>query len=297
MPWESILGGKMEKKILFLFLTLIFGWLILAEGNSFLKPKVLSGFDSEVLKIVFFDVGQGDASLITLPSGEKILIDGGPDKKLLHKLADQLPLFSKKLDYVILTHPHADHLASLPEILRRYEVGQVIMTGVIHTSADYLDFLQVIKDKEIPVLFIEEPQELVVGETVLQFLTPPESLREKKLENLNNSSLVFRLTYKNNSALFMGDYEEEKQLISEENELVSQLLKTSHHGANNGNDADFLAVVSPDQAIISVGKNNKFGHPNYRVLYELEDLGVEILRTDEVGDIIFIGDGENFSQL
>jgi competence protein ComEC len=287
----------MEKKILFLFLTLIFGWLILSEGSSFLKPKILSGFESEVLKIVFFDVGQGDAVLISLSSGEKILVDGGPDKKLLHKLPDQLPLFSKKLDYVILTHPHADHLAALPEILRRYEVGQVITTGVIHTTTDYLEFLQVIKDKNIPVTFIEEPQELVIGETVLQFLTPPESLREKKLENLNNSSLVFRLTYKENSVLFTGDYEKEEQLINQENELVSQILKVSHHGANNGNDVDFLAAVSPERAIISVGKNNKFGHPNYRVLHELKDLGAEILRTDELGDIIFVGDGETFSQL
>jgi competence protein ComEC len=286
----------MEKKILFLVLAIIFTVLIF-KSEFTLKPKILSGYDSEVLKIVFFDVGQGDASLLILPSGEKILIDGGPDKKLLHKLPDQLPLFSKKLDYVILTHPHADHLASLSEILRRYEVGQVIITGVIHTTADYLEFLQVIKDKNIPVTFIEEPKEVVIGETILQFLTPPESLREKKIENLNNSSLVFRLTYKNNSALFMGDYEAEEELINDNIEIESNIIKISHHGANNGNDPKFLQAVNAQYAVISVGKNNKFGHPSYRTLHELNQLKVEVLRTDESGDIIFVGDGETLSQL
>ncbi len=284
----------MNKKIL-LILLLFFSASFL-YNNYFYEPKVLSGYEEgEFLKVIFFDVGQGDASLVLLPSGEKILIDGGPDKKLLYKLPPYLK--DKKIDYLILTHPHADHLASFPEILKRYNVSNVILTGVIHATSDYLDFLSIIKDQNILTVFIEEPGELIIGDSILEFLAPKSSMREKKISNLNNSSIVFRLLYKNNSILFTGDYEEEELLLKAEDEIESQILKVSHHGANNGNDKDFLEIVSPEYAVISVGKNNKFGHPGYRTIYYLEELKTKILRTDEVGDIIFIGDGEEFKQL
>jgi competence protein ComEC len=206
---------------------------------------------------------------------------------VVNKLDENLSLIDRHLDYVLLTHPHADHVAGLTEVLRLYDIGQVIMTGAIHTAPDYLDFLNLIKEKSIPALIIESPQELEVDGTTLKFLAPLKSFSNQRLENLNNSSIVFKLVYGSSTALFTGDYEQEEQLLKNSTDLSSQILKVGHHGSTNANDEAFLQAVRPQYAVISVGKNNSFGHPHYRTIYYLKQLGAEILRTDESGDVSF----------
>jgi competence protein ComEC len=292
----------MKQKILKLIgLSLVLaaaGWFIYGQP----KPAVLGDFSvvgnassTAELKLVFLDVGQGDAALILPPSGEQILVDGGPDKSAAQKLGNYLPPFDKKIEYVILTHPHSDHLTSLIDVLRNYEVGQVIMTGVAHTTDDYAEFLRLIKAKNIPTLLIDRQQSLTIGKMNLEFLAPAESFLGQKIDNLNNSSIVFKLDYASTSALFTGDYENEEELVSSSPAILkADVLKVGHHGSTNANDREFLKAVSPQFAVISVGADNKFGHPHYRTVYYLKQFGAQILRTDEQGDITLTSDGSSF---
>jgi len=246
------------------------------------------------LKLDFFDVGQGDSALIITPEGQDILVDGGPDNKVLEKLGRALPIYDKTIELMILSHPHADHLVGLIEVLKRYQVDKIIISGILCDTDAYGEFSRLIKEKNIPVEIIHQPQELFLEPSVeLSFLAPLTDLAGQRMANLNNSSIVFKLIYVSSTALFMGDYENEENFAS--SSLVkADILKVGHHGSTNANSRDFLAQVNPQFAIISVGKDNSYGLPNYRTIYELKKLGAEVFRTDETGDIKFFSDGKNW---
>lgn len=253
------------------------------------QPQVLGVDASGGLRVEFFDVGQGDASMITAPTGEQILVDGGPDKSIINRLSSALPLSDRQIEYVILTHPHADHVSGLVEVSRRYEIGQVIMTEASHNASDYLEFLELIKEKNIPVLVIDKAQQLIIASTTFDFLAPTESFLIDRPENLNNTSIVFRVIYGSSSLLFMGDYENEEMLAkSTTTTLKADIIKIGHHGSSNANDFSFLKAVLPRYAVVSLGAKNKFGHPHYRVIHSLQKLETQILRTDQSGNITFV---------
>lgn len=256
------------------------------------------------LKIFYFDIGQGDSELIITPSGKTILIDGGPDDKILSKLGAILPIGQKKIDTMILTHPHADHLEGLIPVLRRYEVGEIYYTGVLHTTNDFLIWLKLIKEKQITMHLVNK-QNVVDYETDLKlnFLWPNKDLSssaktdvtdnalnpeyQKNNSSLNNTSIVFKMAYKNTSFLFVGDAEipVEKELLKQNVDLKADVLKVGHHGSHSSTSEEFLTKVSPKIAVISVGKNNDFGHPHLRTLRRLERHNVKIYRTDQGGDV------------
>jgi len=270
-----------------------------SDRLSFLVAKnSLASSTAGLLSVTFFDVGQGDSALIVTPRQYQILVDGGPDNTIAAKLGAALPYYDHDLDLVILSHPHADHVAGLVEILKRYRVKKIIMTGALHTAPDYLDFLKLIKDKNIPVQIIGQPQDFSPEAGIdLSFLWPREPLFEKKMDNLNNSSIVFKMIYASTSYLFMGDLEEEEQLASATPAamLKSDVLKVGHHGSTNANSAPFLQSVRPQYAIISVGADNSYGLPDYRTIHTLQKLGAQVYRTDQNGDVNCISDGRKVS--
>ena len=245
------------------------------------------------LRVDFFSVGQGDSALIRTPQGQKILVDGGPDDTAVRKLGQYLPFYDKEINLIVLTHPHSDHVAGLVEILKRYKVDKIMMTGVPHTTPDYLAFLELIKDKNIPVEAIKQKQIIDLENNLKwQILYPDRDLSQSSMDNLNNSSIVARLVYVSSSFLFMGDYEEEEGLASvNEPSLKSDVLKIGHHGSTNANSPVFLQAVAPTYSVISVGRDNQYGLPGYRTIYELKKLGSIIYRTDESGDIRLLSDG------
>lgn len=264
-------------------------------------------FLADKLKVIFLDVGQGDSTLIITPEQKNILVDGGPDDKILSQLGKFLPLKQKKIDMVILTHPHADHLDGLVEVMRRYEVGEIYYTGFLHTTNVFLEWLNIIKSKNIPLHIIKEKQKVEIGGAEFDFLYPQEDLsglapsdlnqekfKKLKLDNLNNTSLVFKLVYGRTQFLFMGDAELpiEKYLINQNIDLSADVLKVGHHGSNSSTSEDFLKLISPQSAVISVGANNDFGHPHLRTLRRLERYGISVFRTDENGDVEILSDGE-----
>lgn len=261
-----------------------------------LALTVNSQKDRQNLEVDFLDVGQGDSILIKTPYEQNILIDGGPDNSVLSELGRNLAFFDKELDLVILTHPHDDHVAGLVEILRRYQVKKVLITGVLHTAPDYLAFLNEIKRQGIETELADSPKDIALGDDlVLKILYPLSDLSGQKFENLNNTSIVAKLIYKNNTFLFTGDAEaeEEDELIKSGADLSAQVLKVGHHGSKTSTSQAFLDKVQPQYAVISVGQDNAFGHPDLRTLNTLEQNNVEILRTDLLGTIKIIADGNN----
>ncbi|MFZ5364084.1 MAG: ComEC/Rec2 family competence protein [Patescibacteria group bacterium] len=247
------------------------------------------------LEVNFFDVGQGDAILIKTPDHQRILIDGGPSNAVLNKLGENLPFFEKEIDLVILTHPHADHLDGLIEVLKRYKVKKILTTGVVHTTPDYLVWLEEIKNQNIPVEIAIAGKMFDFGGGVeMEIFYPPEDLTGKSAEDLNDTSIVGKLIFGQTSFLFTGDAEKEaeEKMIASGFDLKSDVLKIGHHGSRNATSENFLETVNPKFAVISVGENNSFGHPNPTIINRLERVGVEIFRTDEEGDIKITSDGE-----
>jgi len=259
------------------------------------KPGGIKGTSEEAsdkLVVSFLDVGQGDATLIRTPEGNDILIDGGPDNTVIKKLGEYLPFGDWDIELMILTHPHADHVTGLIEVLERFEVDKVLTTGVLHSAGYYNQWQKIIAEKDILVEIIDHPQQECVEEDVcLDILFPYESFDGQKIENLNNASIVAKLIYVSTSVMLMGDYENEESLTGD---LKANILKAGHHGSNNANAKEFVEMVSPDYAVVSVGADNYYGHPHYRSLKNFERFGAEIFRTDRDGDIRFISDGNKF---
>ncbi len=245
-------------------------------------------------KIAFFDVGQGDSILIRTREGKNVLIDGGPDKSVLYKLEKHLPWYDRTIDAMILTHPHADHLIGLIETAKRYDVKRIISTGVVHTTPEYLEWLNLIKEKKIPAEAFKKDDRLMLDNGIsLTALWPEVSLVGERVDDLNNSSLALLLQTPNEKILLMGDAQEEieKQILKNDGLLIQNInvLKVGHHGSRFATSAEFLEIVKPKYAVISAGANNQFGHPHLDALKRIHDSGVGILRTDERGDIVFVG--------
>jgi len=179
-------------------------------------------------KIAFLDVGQGDSILIRTREGKNVLIDGGPDKTILYKLEKYLPWYDRNIDAMILTHPHADHLIGLIETAKRYDVKRIISTGVVHTTPEYLEWLNLIKEKKIPAEPFKKGDRLMLDDDIsLTALWPEISLVGERADDLNNSSLALLLQTPNEKILLMGDAQEEieKQILKKSLTFLSSMLK------------------------------------------------------------------------
>ena len=250
------------------------------------------------LHVVFFDVGEGDAIFIETPRGQQILIDGGPSPTtLISALGRRMPFWDRSLDLVILTHADEDHLAGLIPVLERYRVGRVLDSGYEHVSPMYERWLELIEEKGIPNHLARAGMRVETGDGVeLVVLHPGPELMKYTDADANNNSVVIRLFMGQVSFLLSGDIEEaaEGMLVASGQELTSTVLKVPHHGSSTSSSAAFLNAVNPELVVISVGADNRFGHPSPQVLERLEDLVGEerVLRTDEDGIIEVVTDGE-----
>ncbi len=249
------------------------------------------------LEVSFIDVGQGDAILIQTPSGQQILIDGGPDpERICLALGEKLPFWDRSIDMIVLTHPEEDHLAGLVEVLRRYEVGQVLEPGTHNESSIYEEWLNLIEEKGITRTIAQAGQQIDLGDGIrIEILHPQEELMEGTGSDLNSNSVVLRLVWDKVSFLLTGDIgeEAERELLHQEGELESAVLKVAHHGSSTSTCEQFLRAVSPRVAVISVGEN-RFGHPSSEVIERLtEQVGNELYLTSERGTITLTTDGEN----
>jgi len=261
--------------LLFLLLVCVMVWWCLWELR---KPGKF--------RVVFFDVGQGDSIFMEDSQKHQILIDGGIGKLVLSRLGRILPFFDRSLDLVILTHPDQDHLGGILEVLNKYQVDQVFYAGIVDESASYQEFLKILKEEKIKTAFPVAGEKLrLASGAYLNFLSPSD-IAGKKFKDTNQSSFVIRLVNGEKEYLLTGDagIDVETKLIKNNVYLRSDILKVGHHGSKNSTSDNFLKAVAADQAVISVGEN-KYGHPAPEVLERLNKMGIEILRTDEKGNV------------
>ncbi len=238
--------------------------------------------------VFFFDVGQGDSIFIESRDGSQILIDGGPPNRILPLLGGKMDYFDRFIDVVVLTHPHADHVSGLIEVLEKYRVGMVIESGVDYHTAEAKIFENLIIEKNIKKIIIDSPAILpLFGGAVLKFIYPEESFLGKTLKNAHDSALVSELDLNGKKILFMADAEKklEQKLVTEGRIGDIDVLKTGHHGSKTSSNDFFLRAVKPEYAIISAGRQNRYGHPHPDVLSRLAAAGAQIFRTDLDGTI------------
>lgn len=249
------------------------------------------------LHVAFLDVGQGDAILITTPRGAQILIDGGPSPSTLTSaLGREMPFWDRSLDLLVMTHPDADHITGLAEVLDRYHVDGWLDNGRPDDDTLYAECQRLLIEADVPrqVVRAGDLLQLESG-IVLEISHPPQELMAGIESDPNNNSLVLRLVWDRASFLFTGDIEAEAEqlLVQSGQPLSASVLKVAHHGSGGSSTEDFLAAANPGYAVISVGADNRFGHPHQAVLERLNQLGdVTTLRTDEQGTIEFVTNGQ-----
>ncbi len=260
-------------------------------GGMFSLYILFSQIPDNKFHIYFLDVGQGDSVFIKTPQNHQILIDGGEDNSVIENLGKIMSFFDKSIDLVVLTHPHKDHVGGLIEITKRFEVENVLITGVYNDDPYYLEFLQNIKNLNSNVFIANADTDFLFKDVLLDVIYPFDEISYKSFENLNNSSIVIKVFYKDEMILLTGDIEKiiEEEIINSGIEIDSDILKVAHHGSKTSSSLEFLKKVSPEISVIQCGKNNKFGHPNDGTLQNLSSAGVkEIYRTDEDGMIEFV---------
>lgn len=240
------------------------------------------------LKISFLDIGQGDASFIEWPDGKQMLVDCGRDARILEALGRVMSFYDKTIDYLLVTHPDLDHYGGCTDILKRFDVENIIYTGLQKEDKSWQYFWQTIGLEGADYKQINSEQKLQINNSVLHFFYPDSDI-SGIAESDNNSSIVFKLVFGQSDILFTADAEEdlEKYLIENySEELDVEVLKVGHHGSGSSSIPEFLGFVTPDISVISVGQENNYGHPSRRVIKRLERTGSEIWRTDLHGDVI-----------
>lgn len=247
------------------------------------------------LTFAMLDVGQGDALFIESPTGTQILVDGGPPRKILSQLAHVMSPFDRTIDAIFLTNPDQDHIGGFEDVLDVYKVGGVFESGTINDSKTYQNLKEKIKSKNIPDILAKRGMRLHIGGgAVVDILFPD---RDVSTWASNDGSIVAKLTYGITSVMLTGDSTSvtEKIILAENSKtnLTSTILKVGHHGSRTSTSNDFVKAVVPKYALISDGKDNKYGHPHKDTLDTLTQFGAEIFRTDLLGTIIMKSDGKN----
>jgi competence protein ComEC len=249
---------------------------------------------SELLTVHFIDVGQGDASFIELPDGKNILIDTG-SPAAGPKLVDYLrSLKIKKINNLILTHPHDDHIGGIFSLLSVFEIDKLYDNGFSNfDSTVYFDYVTAVRKNLSKYTILQAGESLTLHDTridVLNPLLPPTG-------HLNNDSIVLRLIYKDIKILFAGDVSTpgELRLLKVTSNLQSQVLKAAHHGENDALSEAFLKTVRPEAAIVSAALINRYARPHQSVIKRLSERNIKTFRTDLHGHIVLKTDGRTFS--
>jgi len=245
--------------------------------------------------IWFLDVGQGDSEFIQAPNGNQILVDGGPDNKVLQELGRIMPFYDHSIDAVVLTHPHADHLRGLIEVLKNYEVGRVLENKIPCDSPECLEWDKVEQKSEMVQAAVGQIIDLGEGVELKVIYARQPDARADAAKNAHDYMLVTELEYGSEALLLMGDAEKKiEQTLAVDGNINAQFLKVGHHGSKTSTTAQFLNAVKPEAAFIELGAGNPYGFPHPEVIKRLDDLGIKYYRTDTDGTVELVLDGENY---
>lgn len=253
--------------------------------------SLLIGCDKKsLLSIHMIDVGQGDSILVQTPTNKNILIDGGDEdsENIIISYLRQKRI--KTIDIIIATHPDSDHIGSLDNIIKKFNVNSIYMPEQSTDSEAYQNLINSCTDKNLSIQHLYKNYVLNIDNNINIYVLSPSYIQEES--NLN--SIVFKLTFNDNSFLFMGDAEEEnkKEILHSFKLNNINFIKIGHHGSNSSSSLEFIKKISPDIAAISCGYKNQYGHPHREVINNLKQNHVSIYRTDRIGDIVFYSDGE-----
>lgn len=278
---------KIEKILLFLILFLL-------ACNGSVWSAVYTESERGELTVAFLDIGQGDSIFIEAPNGNQILVDAGPNAKVLSELGKVMPWNDKSLDMIVATHPDQDHVGGFVDVLKRYEVEYQLETGIKSETLTNKTIRQLLAQNNVETVIAKRTMRIELGDGVtLTILFPDQDVEGMET---NEASIIARLTYGDTEVMLTGDApkETEKQVLAYGENIQSDILKIGHHGSKTSTDGEFVKAVNPEFVVISSGRGNKYGHPNEEVLETLASFPAEVLRTDQMGTIVFKSDGKKF---
>lgn len=245
--------------------------------------------NNDLLKVHYLDVGQGDSIFIELPNNETMLIDAAESYQSENIINYLKNLNYQKIDYVIGTHPHTDHIGGLKDIINTFEIGKIYMPKVVSTTKTYESLLMAIKDKNLKINTAKAGTSIIDTDALkINILAPNNSTYTE----LNNYSVVTKITYGTTKFLFMGDAEKLSENEIKE-DVTADVIKIGHHGSNTSSSIDFIKKVNAKYGIISVGLNNKYNLPKEEIITNWENSGTKIYLTSINGTITASSDGTN----
>ena len=243
------------------------------------------------LHLKFYDVGQGDSIFLETATGFKILIDGGPDDKVVGYLGKDLPFYSKRIDLLILTHPEADHLTGLLEVVKRYHIKTLWINGARNETRLFAEWEALLKMNKITTMLISQGDRVVFPDkTTVTVLWPKEKASGT---NLNTTSIVVQISFGSFDAILTGDADKSAQPFTTDGRSI-EVFKVPHHGSKTAINEDFVSTLSPGVSVISVGAKNRYGHPSPEVLNLLTKIRSKTYRTDTNGTVEIVSDGKNW---
>lgn len=287
----------MRKIVMIICICIVFllcGCTINQQANTTIETSQTPVGASNKMKVHFLDVGQGDSIFVQSPNGKNLLVDGSTKDAGKEVVAYLKSHDVEKLDYVVATHPDADHIGGLISVLNSISIKNFVDSGKVHTSQTYEEMLQLILDKNIPFIVPNIGDTIPLDDdldiTVL-------NVGEESDDN-NEASIVLKITYGEVSYLLMGDADIriEKEILEQSN-VKSTVLKAGHHGSDTSSSEDFIQAVKPEVTILSYGKDNSYGHPDAEVKSRLERISSQIYGTAVVGNIVVETDGVDYNVL
>lgn len=260
--------------------------------NETINDNVELNVNSDMLEVHFIDVGQGDSTLI-IQGDKSMLIDAGTNES--HEIVEEYLKAQgiQKLDYIVGTHPHEDHIGGLDDVIKNFDVDNILFPKAISTTKTFESFINAVKDKGMKLTNPIVGQEYELGKARFKILAP----NSEKYDELNNYSIVLKLSFGNVNYLFTGDAqkESEEEILNNGIDIKSDVIKIGHHGSSTSTSSKFLNAVNPKYAVISLGKDNSYGHPHKEIITRLKISDIKIYRTDENGTIVSKTDGNTIN--